>query len=196
LFHDALLDRCSSGSGEIQNFDFEQLKTLDCGGWFAPEFIGEPMASLQELLELAEQSGTGLNLEIKPTPEREAETVEAVALLLEQIQPSCPIVISSFSKLALRAAKERLADYQRGLLVDDIPLDWPEQLEEFGASALHAQDAHLDETALAELKAAGIPLLIYTVNSPERFLQLMKEGVSAVFTDNPARLIAAIPVSD
>ena len=57
---------------------FAELAKLDAGAWFGPGFAGEPIPSLEQALALAVELGFTPNIEIKPTPRRDAATAAAV----------------------------------------------------------------------------------------------------------------------
>ena len=41
LMHDAMIDRTTDGSGTVDDYTLEELKQLDAGSWFGPQFAGE-----------------------------------------------------------------------------------------------------------------------------------------------------------
>jgi glycerophosphoryl diester phosphodiesterase len=50
LFHDAMLGRTTNGVGPLRRRTFGQLKGLDAGAWFGPEFAGERIPSFTGLV--------------------------------------------------------------------------------------------------------------------------------------------------
>ncbi len=67
LLHDADVDRTTGGTGRITSFTAEELKSLDAGSWFSPEFAGEAVPLLDEALAL--MSGRiGAYLDVKDAP--------------------------------------------------------------------------------------------------------------------------------
>src|SRR5258708_11793081 len=48
VFHDDLLDRTTDGTGLLAETPFEILTHLDAGSWFAPDFSGEMVPTLEE----------------------------------------------------------------------------------------------------------------------------------------------------
>lgn len=48
LFHDALVDRTSDGSGPLADYTLAELRALDLGAWFGPEFAGQRIVTLEE----------------------------------------------------------------------------------------------------------------------------------------------------
>lgn len=51
-FHDWRLGRTAPGEGMVWSYTLAELKELDAGSWFSPEFEGERIPTLQEALEL------------------------------------------------------------------------------------------------------------------------------------------------
>ncbi|HSV86979.1 MAG TPA: glycerophosphodiester phosphodiesterase family protein, partial [Levilinea sp.] len=49
VFHDQTIDRTTSGTGKLAGKTLAELKKLDAGGWFAPQFAGEPIPTLDEV---------------------------------------------------------------------------------------------------------------------------------------------------
>ncbi len=51
LFHDNLVDRTTNGCGPLADHTVEELKQLDAGSWFAPEFAGQRIPTLAEFAD-------------------------------------------------------------------------------------------------------------------------------------------------
>ncbi len=50
VIHDARVDRTTDGSGHVAQMTFEEIRALDAGSWFAPEFAGVQVPTLAETL--------------------------------------------------------------------------------------------------------------------------------------------------
>jgi glycerophosphoryl diester phosphodiesterase len=94
----------------LDDFTFEELRRLDAGSWFGPEFAGTRIPTLSEIVG-AVRGQAGIFIELK-TPERypgiEVEMLRGLAAFgLDQAgaDPKTPIVIQSFTVSSL----ERLA---------------------------------------------------------------------------------------
>ncbi len=98
------------------------------------------------------------------------------------------ILLSSFSIPALKVLQQRLPHYRRGLLYDTPPADWLHELRALEASSLHCAAKAVSDALLATASAHAVPLLCYTVNQPQAAQDLLRRGVSAIFTDRPDRL--------
>ena len=65
LFHDDTIDDKSDGTGTIASHTLAELKALDFGSWFSPEFAGTKIATLEEMLECCYNLGIAVALELK-----------------------------------------------------------------------------------------------------------------------------------
>jgi glycerophosphoryl diester phosphodiesterase/dienelactone hydrolase len=53
--HDATLDRTTEGTGNVADQTLDQVRELDAGRWFAPEFSGERVPTIDEVFSLLAQ---------------------------------------------------------------------------------------------------------------------------------------------
>jgi len=124
------------------------------------------------------------NIEIKPTTGTDAETGAAVALAARKLwQGQIPPLLSSFSPDALAAAQQAAPELPRGLLLDEWDDAWQALTARLGCVSIHLNYRLLDAERTARLKAAGLRILVYTVNQPARARELLNWGVDAICTD-------------
>ena len=50
LMHDWTVDRTTDGSGKVSDLTFEEIRALDAGSWFSPEYRNTRVPTLQEAL--------------------------------------------------------------------------------------------------------------------------------------------------
>ncbi|THF65946.1 glycerophosphodiester phosphodiesterase [Pseudothauera nasutitermitis] len=187
LIHDETLERTSNGRGAVADTPYAALRGLDAGSWFAARFAGERIPTLAEAAERCTALGLAVNLEIKPSSGREAQTGEVAAGLASRLWSAAvlPPLLSSFSETALDAARRRAPELPRGLLVEGVPADFAARCARLGAVALHVADAGLQRAQVDAVRAAGLHLAVYTVNEPPRAAELLAWGVDCVITDRP-----------
>lgn len=191
VMHDPYLGRTIPGSGNVFDYDAAELVTMDAGSWFAPRFKGEPVPLYTRFVDACRANGVWMNVEIKPAPGFEEETGRVVATLTQamfglQIALDDPLQVplfSSFSTVALEAARLAAPGIARALLVDDAPPDWLEQARELDAVAIHANHKKLTRQFAHQVREAGLGLFCYTVNDPVRARELLGWGVDALCTD-------------
>ncbi|ASJ75636.1 glycerophosphodiester phosphodiesterase family protein [Granulosicoccus antarcticus] len=188
VHHDDTLERCTTGTGLLCDSNAADLDQLDASKGMA-NFIGEPLPRLSAVFDLLEARGMGLNLEIKPRKGLEKETVEAICSLVGKSWPShLPLVFSSFSRLSLELARDRLPQTPRGLLVGGIPSNWQSLMSELECRNIHCDGNALTPEQAAELLAANVGIFCYTINDVDRARMLLEMGVHGVITDFPKRL--------
>lgn len=191
LIHDETLERTTDGRGRVAETSDAELARLDAGSWHSPRFAGEPIPSFGEAAELCQALGLWANVEIKPAAGHEAETGRRVALEARELwaaQP--PPLLSSFSVEALAAARAAAPELPRGLLVEVPPPDWLAVVRRLECVSLHCSRENFTASLLAQTRAAGVPLLLYTVDDPAEAAELLRQGVAALFTDRPDLLCA------
>jgi glycerophosphoryl diester phosphodiesterase len=149
-----------------------------------------PIPSLEEALRLALRLGLGVNIEIKPCPGRAVETAVialGIARLFWPVHRPPPLV-SSFSFASLATARQVAPDWPRGLLLDRVPPRWRDLADRLDVATINVDAARLTAHRVWALRAAGRPVLAYTVNHPARARLLLRWGVASVFTDRPGHL--------
>jgi glycerophosphoryl diester phosphodiesterase len=190
LLHDDTLDRTTTGHGPAAAMDFAEIRQLDAGGWFGADFIGQPVPSLEEAIDLLGKLELGAVVELKPAAGAEAATGDAAGKLLAARWPDSlpPPIVSSFKPEALVAARDAAPRFERALLVGAVGRESLLRAAALQCSMLHADQRKLDRAAVEKATAAGLRLFAYTVNLPARAQKLFSWGVEAVFSDIPRRL--------
>jgi glycerophosphoryl diester phosphodiesterase len=183
LLHDDALDRTTNGRGAAAQHTWAQLNTLDAGSWFDQRFAAARLPTLADAAARCERDALAANIEIKPCPGRDALTGELVATAALSLWRSRTPLLSSFSYEALAAARKAVPSLPRGMLFDAVPRDWPRIVHELECVSLHADHRHLTESLVADIRAAGLRVLAYTVNDPLRARELAQWGVDMICTD-------------
>lgn len=185
LMHDDTLERTTDGRGAVAETSYKALSALDAGIWFGNEFSGEPVPAFAAASALCLQTGLWANVEIKPSPGRERETGEVVARMAKLLWQGAalPPLLSSFSAVALEAAAVEAPELPRALLVVETPENWRGLLDRLQCVALHVNQLHLDPPTIRAIHDTGRGVLAYTVNDPERALDLLEWQVDALVTD-------------
>lgn len=182
LMHDTELGRTVPGRGPVFEQTYASLSAADAGVWFGPAFAGERVPTFAHAAQFCLRHGLKMNVEIKPLPGMAQATGHSVAEACADI-PVDAVLLSSFSVQALQAAQAAAPGVARGLLVEAVPSDWHQQLDQLGAVALHAQASRLTAAHAGAIKDAGFGLMCYTVNDPEQARTLFAWGVDAICTD-------------
>ncbi|HEY6212208.1 MAG TPA: glycerophosphodiester phosphodiesterase family protein [Vicinamibacterales bacterium] len=154
-------DRRSQKHWLANDFTIAEIKRLDAGKWFKPEFAGERVPTFQEMIDLVRtRPGTGIYPELKSPELYRSRHVDQVKLFVDLIRKngldkadalkSMPVIIQSFDIEAVRQVAKDLPAVPRVFLTSD--------------------DADVTEAKLRELKtfATGIaPEKVVVARHPE-----------------------------
>ena len=189
LIHDETLERTTDGCGRVCETHDDRLGILDAGAYQHPSFAGETLPSLESAARLCRQLGLLVNVEIKPAAGLAATTGEQVARQVRELWAGTDLpLVSSFSEVALAAAREAAPDLPLGSLFERPPADWLARANQVAALSLHCDADALDDSVLSAAWASDMPVLCYTVNDPLTAAALFRRGVTAVFSDRIDRV--------
>lgn len=186
VMHDPYLGRTVAGSGNVYDYDAAELARMDAGAWFGKQYKGEPVPLFADFAGFCKANGIWMNIEIKPAPGFEAQTgavVAAAARAMLQGGAAQAPLLSSFSEVALAAARDAAPEVARALLLDVVPRDWLHRARALGAVAIHTNHKHLTMAVAREIRLSGFGLFCYTVNNSIRARELLMWGVDGFCTD-------------
>ncbi|MGI9834349.1 glycerophosphoryl diester phosphodiesterase [Vibrio vulnificus] len=186
--HDHTIDRCSNGKGRVDAYSLKELQAFDFGGWFDEAFTGEPIMTLESLLNLAAEYDLGLNIEVKVDNHDVAE----VALNLKNLLDKSPltadkILLSSFSHDIILQLHQHCPGYKLGVLSERLSQRDRQVLKEVNAFSCNLNYRWITEKHIRDLKTGGYQIWCYTVNQADKFRYLDK--VDAIFSDYPESFI-------
>ena len=185
LLHDDTLDRTTNAKGRADALTWRELALADAGTWHSPEYAGEPLPSLAAVAAWSRARHVRMNIEIKPTRGRERETGAAIAFDAASLWAGSdvPPLLSSFSPLALDAAREAASDLPRAWLCEYWVDDWRERVVPLGCIALDLKHTLLTKARVDEIHDAGLRIATWTCNDPARAADLVAWGVDTLITD-------------
>ena len=194
IFHDDSLERTTDATGQVCQLPYTYLQTIDAGRWFDPQFAGERIPNLQQIIELLQNTKLNANVEIKSLPAYEEPLIKTV---LAQLTPymktkQSTILFSSFSINALTLLRKQSPDALLGLLLHDWEPGWEEVVNSLQCVSVHVNQHILTKSIAKKIKSMDKALLCYTVNHPKRALKLFSWGVDAVFSDAPDLIVEGV----
>jgi glycerophosphoryl diester phosphodiesterase len=188
VIHDETVDRTTDGTGAVSELTLGQLKQLDAGAWFGPEFAGTRIPTLVEFLDIFTGSDKKAMVELKGF-----WTVEQISgirgdILARGVQDR--IIFASFNLTTIENLREEAPAFPRVIIRRDLPADPVRFAQFYGAIAILTSPDSLerDEYAVRDMHEAGLGVLLYTLNSEERWSEALAYGVDGIITDVPSRL--------
>jgi len=157
--------------------------------------VPQDVPTLDALLDWARGAGTYLNVEIKFEGARPDDRVAGTLKAIRSHGLAGQVIVSSFSPLILKAARDLDAGIERGFLyhrsykigVDLVPI----VARRLDVAALHPHHRLIDAPLMAMARQEGWRVNTWTVNEPADVTRLTALGVDALIGDLPAVLLAA-----
>ena len=193
VIHDETLQRTTNGNGNVAEHDFDEIRSLDAGSWFAPQFAGEKVPTLGEVLDLV-KGQILLNVEIK-TEAVDRGISDKVAVAIKERGMTDQVIVSSFSPTALEQMRAVAPEIRTAVLFNpelQRGEDPVEIVHGLGASAFNIRGSRLKAKMLRSCREQGIPVGVYTVDKPRKMKQWVKKGIDAIFTNHPDRLLEVL----
>lgn len=187
VFHDETIDRCTNGNGKLANYTLSQLKLLDTGSWFGPEFVNERIATLAEVFELCSQLNISINLELKV--HNEDQVIPLVKEVADVIASSAfkpeKLLLSSFSIQAVKECQHVLSNIRRGYITEEKTISYLKKVKLLNLYSVHVDYTVLDKNMANLIKDSGYVLNVWTLNDPTKVDALHDMGVDNIITDDP-----------
>lgn len=192
VIHDHTLQRTAGHPGKVKEMDLAEIRALDAGAWKGPQFAGERVPTLAEVLATVPADKT-LVIEIKSGP--------AIVPALERVLRAGPvplanIVLISFNAEALAAAKRALPECTALFLMGGTHEGRQRTVEDLDALIRRCHEAGFDGLDLGRdwpidaafvrrVHDAKLLFYVWTVNDAENGRALADAGVDGLTTDRP-----------
>lgn len=192
VMHDGKVDRTTDGTGKVTELTLAELKKLDAGSWKDPKFAGEPVPTLDELLQRHKSSNCVAVVEIKGQGISQ-QVVDAIHAA-DMLDQSMIIAFSDDVVKEFRALEPRLpCAWLAGKELTGTPgqrAQWiAEQARACNAKSVSLHYNMLSEAVISQLHAMGFSVYTWTVNNPAISDALMRWAIDGITTDDPAMVL-------
>jgi glycerophosphoryl diester phosphodiesterase len=191
MIHDYFLDRTIDATGNVSDYTFEEIRRMDAGVKFHPEFSGTRIPTAEETIQLAKEAGILMCFEIKGGDPRRATTIsQKLMQLFDSHEAYEWAFISSYFPEASAAAKQIAPQVQvaREWLPDNAPIDFPEAMTQVGEAkspVLMLDYVILNENVLPFFHSQEIAVWAWNPYKREDIEGVIQLGVDGVMGDNP-----------
>jgi glycerophosphoryl diester phosphodiesterase len=196
VFHDRDLRRLGGGDRRaVERMTTAELGALELALVRDDSPDGEPLRgrapALAELLA-ALPADFPLDVELKSFGVNHSWLARGVAAALAE-RPN--VLISSFDGMALAHVRVLLPHLPVAPIGDRRPEALLDAAAKLDAWSIHVHRRLANAELVAAARAAGRPLLVYTVNDAAQARELFDLGVAGVFSDHPAKLLRELELA-
>jgi glycerophosphoryl diester phosphodiesterase len=184
LMHDDSLRRTTGTRAAVWDLTLADLKHLDAGSWFAPEFKGEPIPTLTEVIRLV-KGKMKLNIEIKIS-RTEPDIAQKVIDIVRAEKFTQDVMITSFDKATVEQVLQLAPELPVGFIfnekntVDVFAGAWP---------ILSSKYTLVDAEFVKKARMAGKKIHAWTVNDEATMSKLVDLRIDGIITNYPDRLV-------
>jgi len=194
IFHDPTLTRTTNGQGNLAEKTADELRALDAGSRFSPQYRGEKIPFLEEVLE-AFGKKLLINVELRNYWTPLDGLVDRVCELLRRHSLRGNVLFSSFYSPNLRRAAKLMPEVPRALLaIRGWRGAWARSFAfTFGDyMALHPHVNDASPQQAQRVHRLGRRVHVWTVNDPGEITRMAEWGVDGIFTDDPKAALRSL----
>ncbi|GIP36667.1 glycerophosphodiester phosphodiesterase family protein [Paenibacillus sp. J2TS4] len=190
LMKDQTLNRTTNGKGRVDKKRWDEIRNLDAGSWFSPEFAGQRVPLLSEALDFIKDD---------LIPVIQVDTPEAavkIVILLDEKNMTDAHIVSTDEQII--ANIRELNPELRGGLIYSGPLN-KEQLKKIviasrqsGATMVMLDPKQLTNEIIHYLRVRGLTVWSAGGQDEMEAHDLIALGVSGLVTENPQAAIASL----
>jgi len=198
VIHDATLRRTTTGRGRIGAISYAAIKECSAGKGFGGRYKNEHVPLLTEVFDciLGQANPIGINIEIKESPRTtHTDVVEECLRIIRRYRAERIVMISSFHHPYIRRAKQREPRITTGVLRHGLRHLHPNPAgiaANAGASYFLCSKSALSRGLVQKVHEQDVRTGVYTVNNVRSLPRLVRAGVDLIFTDDPAKIGAAL----
>jgi glycerophosphoryl diester phosphodiesterase len=189
VFHDADTRRYDGKQKKVTEMSWEELQKVDVGSFKDPRFKNERIPTLEALLATIPE-GKKAVLELKDGPHIVPEFTRAINASGRKPQE---LNVISFNYESLKASKKAfpkiphyfLMGYKKNGANSELS-KLISQCKEANFDGLNLQsDWPITKEFVAQVKSAGLKMLVWTVDDPAIARRMVDAGVDAITTNKP-----------
>lgn len=194
VFHDAVMNRTSNGTGCIKDHTYEDLLQLDIGAWKFQEFAGQHIWTFDQLLDFCRETHMLLNLELKNYEVfyqgLERRVIDAVCGRHMQNQ----VFVPSFNHISMQTFKTLCPDIRIGLLYGKPLPDMESYIFRTNADSMHPKYLLLQyqPELMGLFHGRGMKVNTWTVNNEADIRDMLASGVDYIIANLPDLLYRVV----
>ena len=204
VFHDLDLKRICGMEEKVSDLNASSLRNLDAGSWFnrinksaKEDFSVEGIPTLAETLDLLSGFRGAIYVELKADDSDAASISTAVAEVIESSGLISQVIVKSFDLEFIQHFRNRLPLVKTASLFTPkvkTVLNKEKRLirvsSELGVDRISLHFSLATKRLMRKAYENGLPVTIWTVDSPRWIKRAIELGIDHIITNEPAQLLA------
>lgn len=195
VMHDYDVERTTTGKGDIEDLTYSYIKTLDAGSKFKPEFSGEKVPTLDEVLKLS-GGKTKVLIELKwPEKGLYKDLVKKVVECVRRNKAESWVVIQSFEVAYLEEMHKLAPDLECQQLIiapkGIMPMHVTRKLKggKFTplpyVTSVNPHHMFVTKAWVKKMHAENKTVYPFTLNTEDKMRKAINLGVDGIITNYP-----------
>lgn len=187
VLHDSSIDRTSTGHGKIWDVTYDEIKDLDNGSFFSPEFADTHIPTLDQVIKLCKDK-LYLNIEIKRTGHDDGIEQKVVDIIKNNgFQNQCDITSMDYQTLVtVRSIDPTI----KTVYTTTVALGNVADLS--AADAFSVESTFVNQSFVHMMFQSGKQIFVWTVNDEDQMHTMVNLGANAIITNDPSTCRAIV----
>jgi len=187
VMHDSTVDRTTDGTGRVSGMTLAELRSLDAGSWFSPEFAGVKVPTLRQALEFGRTRGASFQLELKGRPT--AQQLDDFLNRIRWLGMLSRVRVIGFDEETVGQVRAKEPGVATGIIDFSGDPRPAEAVLPYGSTYVIGVGS-VTQTRAARWRAAGLEVRPWTVNTVKGWSRMAYDDAGPVITDRPVRYLS------
>lgn len=180
VLHDTNLARTTGIKKNVWDVTYDEIKDLDNGSFFSPEFSSTKIPTLRQVLELCKNK-IYLNIEIKKTKHGDGIEQKVIDLINEyDFQNECDITSLDYKTIE---TVERLDPSIKTVYTTTVA--YGKLIDLKAADAFSIESTFVNESLVKAMRKHNKQIFVWTVSNESQMQKMIDLDVDAIITNNP-----------
>ncbi|PKO06816.1 MAG: hypothetical protein CVU41_04125 [Chloroflexi bacterium HGW-Chloroflexi-3] len=187
IIHDQTLERTTNGHGKVIETNLKNLRDLDAGSFYSPEFTGEKIPLLSEVLEEFSKK-LFINIELTNYSSISDGLARKAATLVKRMRIEENVIFSSFHPYNLIITRRIVPIVPVALLAPPGISGWifrSNMMRWISPEIIHPYFNDVDKRFIDKQHQENRKVNVWTVNTETDIKKLLKDKVDGLITDDP-----------
>lgn len=184
IMHDETVNRTTNGKGYIQDYTYEEIKTLHANAQFSTRFTQERIPTLEELLQWSVSKDILLNIELKNNKIDYNHLEKIVYELICTYNMNERIILSSFNPESIKRLQIYKDDLEIAYLTSNHK-NLMKRAEDLGVKSLHLKHSIINKKLMKACLQNQLTVRAYTVNKTSHIKRIVDLQCHGIITDMP-----------